>query len=333
MAVFGKIDSRPLAVGTGVDVVDVGDGAVRVNLVGIGDPLSVEYVAPGDIIELGNPGVAYVIARTIDDDSAELSKPYALGVGTGIDATRRTVPKEVAAYYHKSEPTANNATGAADSVVKEILGVSLAEAQTDGARSRGITGPGWWLYQTYTSGSSGNTRHKAECIASFKVSRYGYQLGDTPIAAASAHVDGDDALLTDGTTAEDTVTPNTTAIINIDVQPVDVGDGATTVEVPAADQTFTVTATTDPAGGTLTYQWQRRAVGSGRFVNITGTTDSSAYLNFNTATLTVQAAALADTSLDGYEYRVKVNADQAGTAVGAPEVISDVVKLNLVDLV
>ena len=278
MAVFGKIDSRPLAVGTGVDVVDVGDGAVRVNLVGIGDPLSVEYVAPGDIIELGNPGVAYVIARTIDDDSAELSKPYALGVGTGIDATRRTVPKEVAAYYHKSEPTANNATGAADSVVKEILGVSLAEAQTDGARSRGITGPGWWLYQTYTSGSSGNTRHKAECIASFKVSRYGYQLGDTPIPAASAHVEGDDALLTDGTTAEDTVTPNATAIINIDLQPVDVGDGATTVEVPAADQTFTVTATTDPAGGTLTYQWQRRAVGSGRFVNITATTDSSACL-------------------------------------------------------
>lgn len=327
MAVFGKIDSRPLAVGTGVDVVDVGDGAVRVNLVGIGDPLSVEYVAPGDIIELGNPGVAYVIARTIDDDSAELSKPYAPGAGAGIDATRRTVPKEVAAYYHK------NATGAADSVVKEILGVSLAEAQTDGARSRGITGPGWWLYQTYTSGSSGNTRHKAECIASFKVSRYGYQLGDTPIPAASAHVEGDDALLTDGTTAEDTVTPNATAIINIDLQPVDVGDGATTVEVPAADQTFAVTATTDPAGGTLTYQWQRRAVGSGRFVNITGTTDSSAYLNFNTATLTVQAAALADTSLDGYEYRVKVNADQAGTAVGAPEVISDVVKLNLVDLV
>lgn len=325
MAVFGKIDSRALPQ---VAVVDPGDGTVdRVNLTGIGDPSSPSYVAPGDIIELGTPAVAYVIARTIDADSAELSKPYAPGVSPAVDATRRTVPKEVAAYYHK------NALAAGDSVVKEILGVSLAEAQTDGARSRGITGPGWWLYQTYTSGSSGNTRHKAECIASFKVSRYGYQLGDTPIPAASAHVEGDDEFLTDGTTAEDTVTPDTTAIINIDIQPVDVGDGATTVEVPAALQTFAVTASTTPGGGTLTYQWQRRAVGSGRFVNITGTTDSSAYLNFNTATLTVQAAALTDTSLDGYEYRVKVNADQAGTAVGAPEVISDVVKLNLVDLV
>ena len=323
MAVFGKIDSLALPV---VDVVDPGDGTVdRVNLTGIGDPSSGSYVAPGDIIELAE--VPYVIARTIDADSAELSKPYAPGVSAGVAATRRTVPKEVAAYYYK------NALTAGDSVVKEILGVSLAEAQTEGARSRGITGPGWWLYQTYTSGSSGNTRHKAECIASFKVSRYGYQLGDTPIPAASAHVTGDDAFLDDGTTAEDTVTPDTTAIINIDAQPVDVGDGATTVEVPAALQTFAVTASTTPGGGTLTYQWQRRAVGSGRFVNITGTTDSSAYLNFNTATLTVQAAALADTSLDGYEYRVKINADQAGSAVGAPEVISDVVKLNLVDLV
>lgn len=310
MAVFGKIDSLALPV---VNVVDPGDGTVdRVNLTGIGVPSSGSYVAPGDIIELGTPGVAYVIARTIDDDSAELSKPYAPGVSAGIAATRRTVPKEVAAYYHK------NAEGAADSVVKEILGVSLAEAQTDGARSRGITGPGWWLYQTYTSGSSGITRHKAECIASFKVSRYGYQLGDTPIPAASAHVVGDDEFLTDTTTPEDTVASDVTSAITFGVDLADV----TGVADPYTGSDITFTATSSDAAA-ITYQFQRRSAGSSRFVNVTNTLDSGVYGTTGSGTvasgvaaaLTITGAAKAD--LDGAEYRVKLT-----SATGAPEVIS-----------
>ena len=49
----------------------------------------------------------------------------------------------------------------------QIIGVSLAEAKLAENKAKGLSSPGWWSYRTYTD-AAGSTRHKAECIASFK---------------------------------------------------------------------------------------------------------------------------------------------------------------------
>ena len=167
---------------------------------------------------------------------------------------------------------------------------------------RGLTAPGWWEYMTYTD-ADGNTRHKANHLVAFK---------DAPVNAADL---------------DDNVAADVASAVTISVQPADVGDGATTLEVPAgADATFAVTASATT--GNVVYLWQRRTSSTARWSNITASLDGSAYTDFTTATLTVAQAALADLTLDGYEYRVKITTD-----AGAEEVISDAATLNLVDVV
>lgn len=185
---------------------------------------------------------------------------------------------------------------------RRVVFIDDTEATLAENRERGLIAPGWWEYMTYTD-ADGNTRHKANHLVAFK---------DAPTNAA----DLDDAAAAD-----------VASVISISVQPADVGDGATTLEVPAgADATFAVTAAATT--GNLVYLWQRRTSSTARWSNITASLDGSAYTGFTTATLTVAQAALADLTLDGYQYRVKITSD-----AGAEEVISDVATLNLVDVV
>jgi hypothetical protein len=189
------------------------------------------------------------------------------------------------------------ATAARRSVYIDDTEATLAENI-----ERGLNAPGWWEYMTYTD-ADGNTRHKAVHLVAFK---------DAPVNAADA---------------DDDVAADVASVITISAQPADVGDGATTLEVPAAAAaTFSVTASADV--GNVVYLWQRRSSTSGRWTNVSATLDSAAYTGFTTATLTVAQAALADLTLDGYQYRVKLTSD-----AGAEEVISDVATLNLVDVV
>ncbi|MFZ9741896.1 MAG: hypothetical protein ACO3CQ_08395, partial [Candidatus Nanopelagicaceae bacterium] len=46
----------------------------------------------------------------------------------------------------------------------DVYFVDGTEASLAENKGRGITGPGWWSYYTYTD-SDGNTRHKAEQLA------------------------------------------------------------------------------------------------------------------------------------------------------------------------
>ena len=93
------------------------------------------------------------------------------------------------------------------------------------------------------------------------------------------------------------------ALITVNTQPTD----QTTASGAA---TFTVAATCDNSG-TVTFQWQRRTSSSARWTNVSGATSASLALTGLT------------NSADGYQYRVKLNAD-----VGAPEVISDTATLT-----
>jgi len=107
----------------------------------------------------------------------------------------------------------------------------------------------------------------------------------------------------DETLSDDTIAADVQALITVGTQPTD----QTTASGAA---TFTVAATCDNSG-TVTFQWQRRTTTSGRWSNVSGATSASLALTGLT------------NAADGYQYRVKLNAD-----VGAPEVISSTATLT-----
>lgn len=192
--------------------------------------------------------------------------------------------------YGRTDSNANKAkvemTIAASSQAKTVVFVDETEAQLNENRQRGIDGPGWWSYFTYTD-AAGNTRHKAEKL----------------VALANPDTNANE------TQSDDTIAADVASAVTITVQPA----SATTTD---GDATFTLTTTTTGTPGTLTYQWQRLAVGSNRWVNITNTLDGGIYSGFTTNTLAV--AGVTDDSYDGYAYRVKIN-----SAGGTEEVISN----------
>ncbi|AOV60099.1 hypothetical protein P29A0810_163 [Synechococcus phage S-CAM8] len=172
------------------------------------------------------------------------------------------------------------------SVSETIVFIDAAEAVLNENASRGITGPGWWAYKTYTDGA-GNTRHKAECLAFI------------------SNPDGTE------TQADDTIAADVASAVTISAQP-----ASSTSSSEAG--TFTLTTTTTGTPGALAYQWQRQtAAATTRWVNIAADTDTGiTYADFTTATLAYSS--YGDDSLDGYKYRVKVT-----SAGGTEEVISD----------
>jgi len=164
-----------------------------------------------------------------------------------------------------------------------IVFVDETEAALSENKERGINGPGWWSYRTYTD-ASGKTRHKAEMLAFI------------------ANPD----LNANETQTDDPIAADVASAITISAQPADV--------TGAADPftgTFAVTASADV--GTVTYQWQRQTASGTRWANVT---DAGVFSGATTATLTLTAAAKAD--YDGYKFRVKLT-----STAGAEEVISD----------
>ena len=174
----------------------------------------------------------------------------------------------------------------AGSATETIVFVDATEAGLAENASRGITGPGWWAYRTYTD-ASGKTRHKAEMLAFI------------------SNPDGTE------TQSDDTIVADVASAVTISAQP------AASTSASGAG-TFTLTTATTGTPGALTYQWQRQtAAATTRWVNITAALDTGiTYADFTTATLAYSG--LADGSLDGYKYRVKIT-----SAGGTEEIISD----------
>ncbi|AIX14769.1 hypothetical protein Syn7803C72_157 [Synechococcus phage ACG-2014d] len=172
------------------------------------------------------------------------------------------------------------------SATETIVFIDAAEAALNENASRGITGPGWWAYRTYTDGA-GNTRHKAECLAFI------------------SNPDGTESQ------ADDTIAADVASAVTISAQP-----AASTSSSGAG--TFTLSTSTTGTPGALAYVWQRQtAAATTRWVNIAADTDTGVtYADFTTATLAYSS--LGDDSLDGYKYRVKIT-----SAGGTEEVISD----------
>ena len=191
--------------------------------------------------------------------------------------------------YGRTDSNANKTKAgvgiAASSQAKTTVFVDETEAQLNETKSRGITGPGWWSYFTYTD-SSGATRHKAEQLIFV------------------ANPDGTE------TQADDTIAADVASAVTITVQPANSTSSS-------GSGTYTLTTTTTGTPGALAYQWQRQTATGKRWVNIAAGTDTGiTYADFTTATLAYSG--LAGATLDGNKFRVKIT-----SAGGTEEVISN----------
>ena len=265
MAVFGSIDAATFSNNVGVTN---GDATVTKN--------AADTVNQGDVLVLG--GVNYIVRSVTSTTSIELHTTYAGSTEAALaGAVRRTPPKDVAEYVIKG----------GDSNVGEILFVDSTEVGLAENKQRGLKGPGWWNYKTYTD-HSGATRHKAVHLA------YVY------IAAG-----------TSGDFTDDTRVADVASSVTIGTQP------ASSTSSSGAGSFANLATSTTGTPGALAYVWQRQTASGKRWVNLAANTDTGiTYVNFTNATLSYTG--LASDALDGYKYRVKIT-----SANGTEEVISN----------
>jgi hypothetical protein len=162
-----------------------------------------------------------------------------------------------------------------------IYGVDTNEIQAEADQGTPVAHTGWVRRTTGTGGRAGRTF--------------------TEVLVAGG-ISGD---------AEDVVMQDLN--INITTQPAD-DESAT----GATDVTFSVVASTVPAGGSLTYAWYRSTDSGANYTAVDGVIDSGVYSDFTTDTLAISD----NTGLDGYMYRVVVG------ATGATSVTSDAATLT-----
>ncbi len=254
MAVHGKIDAAAFSNTIGVTN---GDATVSKNA---GDTVVV-----GDVLNISS--VNYIVKQVTSTTSIELHKNYAGSTATVAAASviKRTPPKAVAEYVIVG----------GDSNSYDLVFVDTTEDSIASNKTRGISGPGWWLYRTYQS-HNGDTKHKAECLVPLKV------------AAGSA-----------GDFAQDTIDADVLETITVGTQP------ANSTSSSGAG-TFVAAATVDQSG-TITYKWQRQtASATTRWVDVKADLDAGiTYADFATATLAYSS--LGGTTLNGYKYRCIFN--------------------------
>jgi len=258
MAVHGKIDAAAFSNTIGVTN---GDATVSKN--------AADSVNVGDVLNISS--VNYIVKQVTSTTSIELHKNYAGSTATVAAASviRRTPPKAVAEYVIKGGDSNTN---------YDLVFVDTSEDGIASNKTRGITGPGWWLYQTYQT-YNGTERHKAECLVPLKV------------AAGSA-----------GDFAQDTIDADVNETITVGTQP------ANSTSSSGAG-TFVAAATVDQSG-TITYKWQRQtANATTRWVDIKADLDTGiTYADFTTATLAYSS--LGGTTLNGYKYRCVLNSSK-----------------------
>ena len=255
MAIYGKIDAAAFTQSIGVTN---GDATVSKN--------AADSVVPGDVLEISS--VAYIVKQVTSTTAIELHKNYAGSTATvaAANVIKRTPPKAVAEYVIKGGDSISN---------YQLVFVDTTEDGIASNKTRGIDGPGWWLYRTYQT-HNGTERHKAEKLASLRV-----------------------AAGTSGDTADETVVADVLETITVGTQP------ANSTSSSGAG-TFVAAFTVDQSG-TKVYKWQRQtASATTRWVNVSASLDTGiTYANFTTATLAYSG--LAGTTLNGYKYRCVLN--------------------------
>jgi hypothetical protein len=277
MSLWGKLDAKALA--NNVAVVN-GNATITLASGSFLNSGTNNYINEGDILVLS--GVSYVVYKITDATHLDLHKNYAGSTGTvtAANAIRRTAPKAVAKYVIDGGDT-NTGT---------LYFVDTTEAVLNENRSRGIDGPGWWIYKTHID-TEGNTRHKAEKIA------------DLSVTSSDS-----------GDWTDDSKVADVASAVTITAQPAAV-TGASTPYTG----TFSVSTSTSGTPGTLTYQWQYQTIS--QTSKWTDLTNSAPFSDTTGATLTLTSAA--KSIYDGYKFRVKIN-----SLGGTEEVISNSASLT-----
>ena len=255
MASYGKIDAAAFTQNIGGT-----NGAATVS------KNAADSVVPGDVLEISS--VAYIVKQVTSTTAIELHKNYAGSTATvsAANVIKRTPPKAVAEYVIKGGDSISN---------YQLVFVDTTEDGIASNKTRGIDGPGWWLYRTYQT-HNGTERHKAEKLASLRV-----------------------AAGTSGDAADETVVADVLETITVGTQP------ANSTSSSGAG-TFVAAFTVDQSG-TKVYKWQRQtASATTRWVDVSASLDTGiTYANFTTATLAYSG--LAGTTLNGYKYRCVLN--------------------------
>jgi hypothetical protein len=158
------------------------------------------------------------------------------------------------------------------------FGVDTAEVAAERSQGTPVTHAGWVLRTEGTGGRAGRVFH------------------ETLVAMGSMSSDLEDTKIQDLNIVIGTQPSNSSAASGSAV-------------------TFTVAASTVPAGGTLGYQWQISEDAGATWANVS---NAGVYTTATTATLNISD----NTGLDGNQYRAKV------TATGADLVYSTVVTLT-----
>ena len=174
---------------------------------------------------------------------------------------------------------------------RQVLFVSIEEAQMEENIKRGFDTPGWWSYYTIEM-PDGTKRYKTECLV--VLSETQANAGDGTYARYSGGPSRSDD--------EQAGDPPTITAITISAQPANVTGAATPYT-----GTFAVTA----AGqATLQYQWQRQTASGTTWSNIS---NGGVFSGATTATLTLTAAAKA--TYDGSKFRVRISSTGGATTV------------------
>lgn len=155
------------------------------------------------------------------------------------------------ALWGKTDADASRPKHLGTADLAKCIFVDATEAQQETNKTRGITGAGWWLYNTYTD-AQGTTRHKTECLVA---------MSETAVAA--------------GDRADDAIAADDAYVITIGTQPAN-------QNTLTGGATFSVTASVTAGGGALAYQWQVKLVGTTNWVNVPSATSASLALTGRT---------------------------------------------------
>jgi hypothetical protein len=246
----------------------VGDGVVYFN----GGGTSLAGLTSGNTYYVASGGAAGVIKLSDTEAHAKAGTNTITFTGTG----------NAAQYLQRNaEGNENTAAGNGDHINNgmDLFFIDINEAQQPENRARGLKGPGWWLYRSWTNADGSVAKH-AECLVALggqsdKLQATTGDSGSTLRAGGS-----DDATAVDGT-------------ITITAQPASIS------KVAPATATFSVTASLAGAGS-LTYQWQiQQSTESGTTWNNVSTGTGGTTASYTTGATQVAAGA-ADSNGDKY---------------------------------
>lgn len=230
----------------------------------------------GDVISIG-AGKTYgeaVISAITSQTLISIASTQFLN-GEAISGQNYTISQKPKYTLHDSNYGANDIYGADGNI----------EVPANSGTQYALTHAGWVGIKTYVD-ASGALRVKTETL----VAMSGISTGTASYAAA-------------GDAADDTVLQDLKIVISAQPSSQTVGVGTTA--------TFSVTAATSPAGGSLTYQWQR------------STNSGSTYSNIGGATSSTVSIANTNTANNGYYYRVRI------ASTGARNVFSTGARLGV----